>query len=249
MTRQKSLKSRVRARMDKTGESYTTARRQVLGASTRESTPDTTRQEAPDSASENGVRALRRSEASVQERTGRGWDQWFSLLDGWDATSRTHTEIAAWLVEEHGVPGWWAQSITVAYEQERGMRAPGQRTDGTFSANASKTIAVPVQRLFEAFDDADLRQQWLPGARLDVRTATPPKTFRADWNGEASRIVVGFTTMGETKARVAIEHEKLPGAEAAAEMKAYWRERFAVLKQLLEHGVERDREDPAGQNR
>ena len=34
MTKQKSFKSRVRARMDKTSESYTAARRQLLAKST-----------------------------------------------------------------------------------------------------------------------------------------------------------------------------------------------------------------------
>jgi hypothetical protein len=33
---------------------------------------------------------------------------------------------------------------------------------------------------------------------------------------------------------VSVEHERLPSAQAAAEQKAYWRERLAALKALLE---------------
>src|SRR4030095_5965546 len=82
-----------------------------------------------------------------------------------------HDEIARWVGEEHGVGGWWAQGVTVAYEQARGLRAPRQRRGGLFEVIASKTVAVPVERLYEAFIDPDLRERWLPGASMEVRTA------------------------------------------------------------------------------
>ncbi|MEE3921840.1 hypothetical protein V2I01_36860 [Micromonospora sp. BRA006-A] len=63
----------------------------------------------------------------LRERTGQDWAGWFDRLDAWGAVDRTHTEIARWLVDTHGMPGWWAQTVTVGYEQARGLRAPGQR--------------------------------------------------------------------------------------------------------------------------
>ncbi|MFI6262676.1 DUF4287 domain-containing protein [Micromonospora sp. NPDC051006] len=243
MTSQKSLKTRVRARMEKTGESYTTARRQLL-ARTRATTPEDTAgvpaaasapatvQSPPPAAA--AVQTDRIADALLRERTGRGWDEWFDLLDAWHGTDRTHTEIARWLVTEHEVPGWWAQTVTVGYEQSRGLRAPGQRRGGGFTAGGSRTVAVPVHRLFAAFADDALRVRWLPDVEVRVRTATASKTFRADWDGGPTRIVVGFTAVGETRSRVAVQHEKLTGAEQAAELKAYWRDRLATLKHLLE---------------
>src|SRR4029450_2833976 len=50
MTKQKSFKDRVRARMDKTSESYTTARRQLLAKSATEAQPEAT--EAPPEGAE-----------------------------------------------------------------------------------------------------------------------------------------------------------------------------------------------------
>src|SRR5215217_4805821 len=150
MTKQRTFKRRVRERMAKTGESYTAARRMLIA------------QGEPPVAEER-----------VVEVTGRGWQAWFGVLDGWGAASHSHTEIARWLREEHGVDGWYSQSITVGYERARGLRAPGQRPDG-FAAGASRTIAVPVERLFEAFADDGLRERWLPGAELRVRTTTAP---------------------------------------------------------------------------
>lgn len=231
MTQQQSFKSRVRNRMEKTGESYTTARHHLLIKSDQvESGPETDR--SSESAAASMMEQV--SEESLVERTGQGWDQWLKLLDDWGAIDRTHTEIARWLVEEHQVDGWWAQAVTVGYEQARGLRVPGQSSDGTFSASASKTINVPVERLFDAFADEAQRSEWLPDAKLSVRTATPHKTFRADWEDDQTRVAVYFVPKGDGKSQVAIQHEKLAGSDDVAEKKAYWRERLADLKKILE---------------
>ena len=220
MTSQKSFKRRVRARMDKTGESYMAARRRLI--ETGEHPPAT-------------VVEPRVSDEAVRRATGRTWRQWFELLDRWDATRQAHPEIARRLSAEHGVDGWWAQGITVSYEQARGMRAPGERPDG-FSVTASKTVAVPVERLFEAVTEEELRERWLPDAPMSVRTATAPKSARYDWEDGATRVVFGFIDKGEAKSQVALEHERLPDADAAEGMKAWWRERVAELKRVLEEG-------------
>ena len=223
--------------MARTGESYTTARRQVL-AKARTSTPASAKQQVAvaSAGTPAGGRAQmdRISAALLRERTGRDWDEWCTLLDRWGAVERTHTETARWLVTTHDVPGWWAQTITVGYEQARGLRAPGQRRGGGFEAAVSRTVAVPVAELFEAFADETTRRRWLPDVEVRVRTATAPKTFRADWAGGPTRIAVGFTPMNETKGRVAVLHERLADAEETDRLKAYWRERLAALKQLLE---------------
>jgi hypothetical protein len=220
MTRQKTFKRRVRERMAKTGESYTAARRMLIAKGDR---PD-----IPIRPFEPPV-----AEARVVEATGRGWEAWFEALDEWEAASRSHTEIARWLRDEHGVESWYSQSITVGYEQARGLRAPGQRADG-FAVSASRTIAVPVERLFEAFEDEGLRERWLPGAELHLRTATAPRSARYEWEDGSTRVNVGFEGTGESKSRVALSHERLPDADAADEMKAWWRERLTALKAQLE---------------
>ena len=215
MTTQQSFKRRVRDRMEKTGESYTAARAQLIPAAEPEYEP-------------------RFSDEKVRERTGHIWRDWFALLDEWGAAEREHPEIAAWLQNEHGVGGWWAQGITVEYEKARGLRPVGGDRDGTLNAGASKTVAVPVARLFEAFADLDVREQWLPAAPLRQRTATPNRTARYDWGDGTTRVIVGFEPKGDAKSTVAISHERLPDMESAEQMKAYWRERLAVLKVVLE---------------
>ena len=95
-------------------------------------------------------------------------------------------------------------------------------------------MAVSAERLFEAFADEPQREHWLPGAELHVRTATAPRNARYDWEDGSTRVIVGFEALGEAKSRVALSHERLPDADAADEMKAWWRGRLTVLKELLE---------------
>jgi hypothetical protein len=216
MTRQRSFKQLVRSRMEKTGESYTAARVQLLAADAAEQPP------------------LATSDATIRERTGRGWEEWFDLLDGWGAAERTHRETARWVAEQLGIHplAWNAQAVTGSYERARGLRAVGEHANG-FSITASKTVAVPVERLYDAFVDPDLRATWLPDAQLRERTATKPRSARFDWGDGATRVHVTFAAKGEERSTATVAHERLDGAAEADRMKAYWRERVATLKQTL----------------
>lgn len=218
MTSQKSFKRLVRARMAKTGESYTSARTVLLAAREPRAI------ERP---------ALSMSDEAIRRRTGRGWEKWFDLLDAWGAAARTHTEIARWVAEEHAIDGWDAQAVTVSYERATGRRAIGEHADG-FTISASKTVAVPVDELYEAFADESKRERWLPEGGLRERTALKPKSVRFDWGDGGTRVNVSFTAKGETKSTASIQHERLADAEEAERMKTYWRERVNTLKEVLE---------------
>jgi hypothetical protein len=218
MTRQRSFKRLVRARMEKTGESYTAARANLLRAEEEPEQPEP---------------VFTISDDAIRRRTGRGWEEWLEILDEWGAIDKPHREIARWLREEQDVDGWGAQSITVSYERARGLRAVGETASG-FTASASKTVGVPVERLYEAFADASLRERWLPDAELRERTSLPHRSLRYDWADGATRVVVGFEAKGEAKSTASLVHERLPDAEEAERMKAFWRARVATLKEVLE---------------
>jgi hypothetical protein len=214
MTRHKSFKRLVRARMQKTGESYTAARASLLAA-------------AEPAPAEEPVLAT--SDDAIRQRTGRGWEEWFDLLDEWGATERSHRDIARWVAEQQGIHplAWNAQAITMSYERARGLRAVGQRSDG-FAVTVSRTVAVPVERLYDAFADEALR------GGLRERTATRPKA--AHFDADDGRVHVTFLAKGEAKSTVALEHARLAGAEQADRIKASWRERLTTLKSKLEAG-------------
>ncbi|WP_449061706.1 hypothetical protein [Planomonospora algeriensis] len=108
-----------------------------------------------------------------------------------------------------------------------------RRRGGDFSVSASKTVAVPAERVTEAFTDEALRARWLPDAPFGVRTARPGRSVTADWEGRAA-VTVHLVAKGPDRTQLSLQHGKLPDAGSAAAMKAYWRERVAVLKQVLE---------------
>jgi hypothetical protein len=246
MPTQKIFKGRVRARMAKTGESYTAARRQLLhkadaGAIAPEpiapevpNAPEAperpTSADAPDAIPDG---ALLVADEAMQRATGKGHAEWFAILDDWGATEHTHTEIAKWLSETHGFPGWWVQNVTVAYERARGMRAPHQMRDG-FSISVTRTITTDSSRALAAFIDEAARGQWLPDATLRQRPTRAALSARFDWAEPRSRLVVTVVPKAPDKALVSIAHEQLPDADSAARLKAAWREWLAALKEFLE---------------
>jgi hypothetical protein len=59
---------------------------------------------------------------SVLEKTGKSWDEWYAILDAWDAPSRGHTDAAKHMREAYELTAWWAQAVTIRYEWERGLR-------------------------------------------------------------------------------------------------------------------------------
>jgi hypothetical protein len=217
MTAHKSFKRLVRARMEKTGESYTAARTRLLAG------------DEPQRIS------LATSDATIRERTGRGWEEWFDLLDEWGAADKSHREIARWLAGQQGIHplAWNAQAIAGSYERARRGRKVGEHEDG-FTVTASKTVAVPIERLYAAFVDAGQRARWLPDAQLRERTTIEPRSARFDWGDDGSRLHVALTARGEAKSTAALTHERLADGAEAERMKAFWRERVAGLKEVLE---------------
>jgi len=222
MTTHKTLKRRVRARMDKTGERYTAARRNVLS----EPAPEPATREPHAASAPPPV-----SDDAVRKGTGRGWDEWFAILDTAGAVAWKHPDIARWVAAEYGISGWWAQGVTVGFERARGLRAQHERPSG-FSLSVTKTINVPVERLHGAFANARERKAWMERA-VRVSSGTPPRTINFPW-GDGSRVAVRFEARGSAKSQVALQQEPLPHSAAVEELRTWWRARLSALKDRLE---------------
>lgn len=219
MPQQKDLKRVVRSRMEKTGESYTTARMHVVRSRDAQ-TPK------PDYAALAGM-----TDEAVQKGTGSPWERWVEVLDAAGAASMKHGDIATLVSGQFGVRDWWSQTVTVGYERIRGLRAIGQRRDGSYEANKSKTVPVPLAKLYAAFSNARLRSRWLD-AKVKVSSATPEKYMHLAWE-DGSRVSIGFYAKGEAKSQVAIQHTKLPSKAEADRMKAWWTERLEKLAEVV----------------
>ena len=228
MTKDKDLKRLVRARMKKTGESYTSARAQITRKSKTDDAP-----QAPQAVNPKDYATLAgMSDAVIKEKTGCTWQKWVKSLDYYGAETMSHRDIAELVKEKYEVADWWTQTVTVGYERIKGLRVRGQRRDGTYEASKSRTFNVPVEKLFDAWANAAKRRKWIGDAEVKVRTSAKPKSMRIDWNREAI-IAVGFMSKGASKSSVAVQHTKLPDRETAVRLKQYWSERLENLAGVL----------------
>ena len=86
--------------MAKTGESYTAARAVLLAA-------QRTATERP---------PLAASDATIRRKTGRGWEEWFDLLDEWGAADQPHQEVMQWVAEQAGLSAlsWDSQAVATS---------------------------------------------------------------------------------------------------------------------------------------
>lgn len=216
MTANKDFKRLVRRRMVRTGESYTAARSKLL--------PKTPAK--IDYAKLAGI-----SDAAIKAKTGCTWELWTKALDYAGAHAWPHRRVAEYVHKKFKVGDWWSQTVTVGYERIKGLRAIGQRRDGTFEAAKSKTFAVSLARLYRSWSEPRLRTKWLP-VNLTVRSASPQKYMRITWPDETT-VVIGFTKKSAAKSQVAVQHTKLSDRAAVMKMKVYWQERLGALGEVL----------------
>ncbi|MBL4689726.1 MAG: hypothetical protein JKY37_34375 [Nannocystaceae bacterium] len=228
MTQDKDKKRLVRARMHKTGESYTAAR----AALTNEAGAH-----APYTAPPSQWPALAgMSDSAVKAKTGRTWAQWVKALDSDGAHALKHREIAKLLSANYPEVGpWWTQTVTVGYERIRGLRDVQQTCDGTYAASKSRTFAVDVATLFKALKDPRRRKKWVGEGWKRIRTSTENRSIRVDWN-DGTQVNFHFTAKGPAKSSVSLEHTKLATKADVEAAKALWTERFNALGDALDGG-------------
>ncbi|GFZ89067.1 DUF4287 domain-containing protein [Nesterenkonia alkaliphila] len=213
MTAQESLK-KIRARMVKTGERYTAARAALLAA------PE------PIPNGSDWVSAPPHSDTVIRENTGHSWNEWVALIDAGPGREAGHTAIAAWVVAEHGVGGWWAQGVTVGYERITGLRLPGQMPDGTFTVSKTKKLDLDSTEFRELLNNDAARADLLPGltsaARSKPGTKAPRFAIADAVSGEDLGILQFRVESASSGAKLVVTHEKLPDIQSAEVWKQYW---------------------------
>lgn len=230
MPANKDLKRLVRARMRKTGESYTAARVHVIAA--RPMTPPKARPAAAAPAVPLFATLAGMSDAAIKAKTGCSWDRWVFALDRHGAESMPHRDIARLVHDKYKVNGWWGQTVTVGYERIKGLRAIGQRRDGSFEANKSRTVAASAAAVYRAWTHGPARARWLDGAACTVRAKTPHRSVRLAWP-DGGVVAVWLTAKGPAKTAVAVQHARLPDRDTVDRMKRWWTERLAGLDEFL----------------
>lgn len=220
MPTHKDLKRLVRARMARTGESYTAARAMV------------TRKPLTLPAGYEKLTGIR--DDAVRAKTGKRWPEWVATLDDIGATEMSHRDIARWMSANHDLGGWWSQMVTVGYERIRGLRAVRQGRSGVFTSTKSRTMPFAEGAIQRAFRITAVRRRWLPDDQVARRGGTrDSKAFRFSCP-DGSRGEVRLVPKGRRSTQVTVEHTGLPDAAAAEKRKRYWAERLDALRKVVD---------------
>ena len=173
----------------------------------------------------------------VIQKTGRTMTDWFDELDKKGAKGLDHAAIFDLVSNIDGLKplGQWNQNLlTTSYAWDRGLKERGSRPDGTIEIGVSKTVAVPVEVLYTALIDNDLRAKWLPGQMITFRKTTPNRSARATWSDGVTSLSIDLYVKGDSRSQIVVQHMKLADAETAANLKGFWSGALASLKNLLE---------------
>lgn len=169
---------------------------------------------------------------AIEKGIGVSWAEVEEYLAGIGAKELSHKDIAAALHESGLADGWWAQTATVAYEQQIGRRQPGQDCDGEFQTSVSRTVTGSM-------DEA--RNKWVAvvGAAEEFSgiavTRGPELSDTAKWRywrcglADGSRVSVHIYEKPSGKSSVGVQHERLESTEQLDHWRAYWKAKLAEL--------------------
>ena len=247
MTRDRALKHAIRARAAKTGERYTTARRQLL----RARRPPTAAAPRPSVLPARPVAPAAGDKSPVADartiaNTGHDLAYWFDLLDRFGAVEKGHTAAARHLRENHGVSSWYSQGITVAYERARGVRRVNQRGDGEYEVSVSKVVAADTATVARTLSNPRLHRR-LSGVDAELLQALgsalkkPAKgivlrpdglgSFRYRWG--ATTVQLYLVPKPGGKSSLVATNGKLGSAAMVEARRAQWRAALNALAVLL----------------
>ena len=170
------------------------------------------------------------------------------MLQAFGAAGKGHTAAAAHLHKEHGIPGWHAQGITVAFERSRGLRETNQACTGTFQVSVTKTVPATVSAVVDALKSPERRAAWLadadPGLAQALEaafTGDKPREvktkgddlawLRFKWDGRTVEIRITGKPKG---ASVVADNAGLPDAGLVEPRRGQWKVALEGLKRYLE---------------
>ncbi|WME23470.1 hypothetical protein [Brachybacterium sp. GU-2] len=162
--------------------------------------------------------------ARLENGTGTSLAEWTDRLDAAGGRDLDHTAIARMLVERWEVEEWWAQGVTVAYEQVIGRRVVGQSCDGDFFASASRTVPGTPTQVRDRWD-AFMTEARRDGLGLEEPLLSDTATWRY-WRAavaDGSRVSVNITAKDEGRSTLGIEHKGLETADARTAWKGAWK--------------------------
>jgi len=193
-------------------------------------------------------------DSSVRTATGKTLAEWSTVLDGLGGPKAGRRELVQHLYTQVKLDEWWATTLVVEYERERGVHEKDGRPKG-YSICSTKTVAAPLERVFAAFGTAADLERWfgpgttvsfqdggtLANAEGDRWTFTrlrPGKDLRFTWQhatrAPESQVEVLLADKGQGKTGITLNHTRIQQRAHADELRSGWSAALDALKRHLE---------------
>ncbi len=191
------------------------------------------------------------SDQAVLDATGKTPQDWYSSIQNTAYAGATHKEIARYLHEENGLSFWWAQTVTVLYEQYIGRRVLGQTADQGFQVGVSKTFYKPLDQLWTLLFEGPGIDLFLPGVQqlepgdageaeegidYEVKVLEPLSHIRLRWKlslwSRPSTLQIRLSPKSVDRCTVTFHHEGLRDEKVRQQMREHWREKLESLSKL-----------------
>lgn len=194
------------------------------------------------------------TDESAKSATGKSFADWFAILDKRGGPEQGRRAVGDYLFKECKVDSWWCATINIEYEAARGVVERDKRPKG-YSICATKTIAAPVAKVYEAWADAAALNQWF-SSRNQAEVADGGKYSNADgdagvfkrvrvnkdlrftWENPAHTpggiVDVVFQDKGKGKTGVMVTHDRIQTRAEADGLREGWGSALDRLKDWVE---------------
>jgi hypothetical protein len=159
-----------------------------------------------------------------KEPTGRSFADWLKFAQRENFAELPHDEIAIRL-SKAGVPDWWCQMLTVAYEQHIGRRLPGQVGE-FFRTQANRTVEGEVADIHARWIKLRAKAKSFDGVALEKTPTTSVTPKRSYWRinlSDGTKVQVAFEPKAGPKTMINVTHDKLDSPDAIERWKAFWK--------------------------
>ncbi|MBI4922517.1 MAG: hypothetical protein HY834_12275 [Devosia nanyangense] len=161
--------------------------------------------------------------------TGRTWDEWLGFFEQGKFATLSHGEIAQRL-HDAGVPDWWSQMLTVAYEQHIGRRVPGQNAAGDFSTSVSLTVDGGTATVADRIRTSLNKLNSIDGvafAKTATASDTPKRSYWRAALADGTKVQIAFEPRADSRTSVNATHDKLDSAVSAERWRAFWKQKLS----------------------
>jgi uncharacterized protein YndB with AHSA1/START domain len=186
--------------------------------------------------------------------TGKTLKQWFAMLDGIDGVKQGRRQCVQMLCTEHQLDEWWAVTVAIEYERAKQVLEKDGRPKG-YSICSTKTVAAPLERVYQAFGEAQILSRWLgtkakadfhDGGRFETAEGDrgtftrlrANKDLRIAWEhpelAPGTAVEVLLADKGQGKTGITLNHMRIQDRLAADRVRAAWSAAFDRLKTALE---------------